>query len=312
MRKNVIEYLEPQNITKTVSTQTYSATFAGAFSVINSFLTRRSRSQEAVLSARLLIFHNGHVTWECREAVWCEDMSTEPDNTPVTAEYTTEGGVSIPLTRDGRFNFMPQFGTRMLPVGASQLQQNKEMLQALPHIEFGGRHDHISRYEAAVQEYTTREMGYWSDKLNAFAGLGVVHERQLGTRLVFGLPKNQLDMALLWSAAGRPLERLPEFPSRSWAGWKRAVRYLTQDPVSLSPSCNFWVVDKDTRGIDDGKIPVKRLVQAWEADGYVPHDRPFQICPIRRGDRALYPQVGVTGSLGCSITQHLDPNIDLS
>lgn len=113
-----------------------------------------------MLSARLLIFHNGHVTWERREAVWCEDMSAEPDNTPATAEYTTEGGVTIPLTRDGRFHFKPQFGSQMLPVGASQLQQNKEMLQALPHIEFGGRHDHISRYEAAVQEYTTREMCY--------------------------------------------------------------------------------------------------------------------------------------------------------
>jgi hypothetical protein len=134
----------------------------------------------------------------------------------------------------------------------------------------------------------------------------------MGTKLGFGLPENQLDMALLWSAAGDPPERLPEFPSWSWAGWKRAVRYLTQNPVSLSATCNFWVVDKDTRGIDDGKILVKRLVQAWEADDYVPHDRPFQICPIHRGDRALYPQVGVTGSLDRSITQHLDPNIDLS
>ncbi|KAF9870283.1 heterokaryon incompatibility protein [Colletotrichum karsti] len=265
--------------------------------------------QEAVLSPRLLIFHNGQVTWECREAVWCEDMSTEPDNTPKPTEYTMENGVTIPLSAETP-TFKPQFGSQMLPVEASQLQDNQQVLRSLPYVDFKGRRDHISRYEGAVQEYTSREMSYWSDKLNAFAGLGAFHERQMGTGLVFGLPSNQLDMALLWSAADGPsLDRLPEFPSWSWAGWKGAVRYLSQNPVSLSPTCNFWVVDKDTRASCDGKMLVKRLTQAWEAEDYIPHDRPLQFS-IKDGRRLVFNKTGRTVG-GIALDEPLDATTGL-
>ncbi|EFQ32065.1 heterokaryon incompatibility protein [Colletotrichum graminicola] len=260
--------------------------------------TRAWTSQEAVLSPRLLIFHHGHVTWECRERVWCEDMSTEPGDTPQPAKSSS---------------FMPQFGSQMLPVGASELQEIHNELQSLESIDHLGRNDHISRYESAVQEYTSREMTYWGDKLNAFAGLGAIYERQMGTKLVFGLPANQLDMALLWTTTdGASLERLPDFPSWSWAGWKGAVHHPSSNPVALSPTCHFWIVDKDNRATDDGKMQLKRLVQAWEADDYVPHERPVRVRPIDPGNRTRYPKVGVSRCLDRSHTDHLDPKMDLS
>ncbi|KAK2039605.1 hypothetical protein LZ31DRAFT_587651 [Colletotrichum somersetense] len=242
--------------------------------------TRARTFQEAVLSPRLLLFHQGYVTWECRERVWCEDMSTEQGDTPKPADST---------------NFI----------------RNK--LQSLAHIDHLGRHDDILRYELTVQDYTSREMTYWGDKLNAFAGLGAIYERQMGTELVFGLPANQLDMALLWSTAGGPsLERLPDFPSWSWAGWKGAVHYLSRNHMALSPTSHFWIADKDHHSTGNGRILLRRLVQAWEADDYVPHDRPVQVHPIDPGNRARYPKVGVSGSLDRSHTQHLDPKLNLS
>ncbi|KAK2031387.1 heterokaryon incompatibility protein [Colletotrichum zoysiae] len=272
--------------------------FDAAQKASSTWNTRAWTFQEAALSPRLLVFHQGHVTWECRERVWCEDMSTEQGDTPKPGDSS---------------DFAPHFGSQMLPVEASEAQEIRNKLQSQSHIDIGRNNDDISRYELTVQEYTSREMTYWGDKLNAFAGLGAIYERQMGTELVFGLPANQLDMALLWSTAGGPsLERLPDFPSWSWAGWKGAVHYLTRNPTALSPTSHFWIADKDHRATGDGKILLRRLVQAWEADDYVPHDRPVQVRPIDPGNRALYPKVGVSRSLDRSHTQHLDPKLNLS
>ncbi|KAK1580161.1 heterokaryon incompatibility protein [Colletotrichum navitas] len=210
-------------------------------------------------------------------------------------------------------SLMPQFGSQMLPVEASELQEIYNKLQSLESIDHLGRNDHISRYESTVQEYTSREMTYWGDKLNAFAGLGAIYERQMDTKLVFGLPTNQLDMALLWSTTDGPsLERLPDFPSWSWTGWKGAVHYSTSNPEALSPTCRFWIVDRDLRATGDGMILSKRLVQTWEADDYVPHERQVRVRLIDPGNRTLYPKVGVSGSLDRSHTHHLDPKMAFS
>lgn len=225
------------------------------------WITRAWTFQEVVLSPRMLIWHNGSVNWECREAVWCDD--------------TVPGSASSFLK--------PQFGSQMLSFQHEMLKAEEEALAKLLIIEPRGRHDNISMYEGAVQEYTSREMSFWSDKLNAFAGIKAVFERQMSTKLLYGLPRDQLDTTLLWSAvAAGSLQRLPEFPSWSWAGWKGAVRYGSQNPLLLAPSSAFYVVsedDRDSSPPEDGSLHLKRLTQAWEADGYAAPARPWSIIP---------------------------------
>lgn len=230
------------------------------------WITRAWTFQEAVLSARLLIWHNGSVTWECREAVWCEDVVP---------------GLATSLVK-------PQFGSQMLPFQRERQAEEDEALETVVAFDPKNNHHNISMYEGAVEGYTSREMGFWSDKLNAFAGIGAVFERQMDTKLLYGLPRDQLDTALLWSAAEGPLERLAEFPSWSWSGWKGAVRYGSKNPLLISPLASFYQCF-----VDDGDVPknkdskerhedgnigrVTRLVQAWEAEGYVPPRRPWRV-----------------------------------
>lgn len=224
----------------------------------STWVSRAWTFQEAVLSPRMLLWHNGSVTWECREAVWCED---------------TVPGLATSAIK-------PQFGSQMLPFLAAELTEEQRTLENLLFIEPTGKHDNMSRYDSAVQEYTSRVMSFWTDKLNAFAGLGTVFERQMNVELLYGLPRDQLDTALLWASASGPLERLPDFPSWSWAGWKGAVRYHSQNTLSLVPLAAFYGVDDQTTTLSDtgkGSTQLRRLVQAWEADDYTAPSRPWRI-----------------------------------
>lgn len=223
------------------------------------WITRAWTFQEAVLSARLLIWHNGSVTWECREAVWCEDVVP---------------GLATSLVK-------PQFGSQMLPFQADRQAAEEKALETTLILEPKNKHHNISMYEGAVEEYTSREMGFWSDKLNAFAGIGAVFERQMGMDLRYGLPRDQLDTALLWSAAKGPLERLYDFPSWSWSGWKGAVRYGSNNPLLISPLAAFYGIHDGTGDSHGEHEPAEsslvRLEQAWEAETYVVPRRPWRV-----------------------------------
>lgn len=117
-------------------------------------------------------------------------------------------------------------------------------------------------------------MSYYSDKLNAFAGIGAVFARYMGTELLFGLPKTNLNTALLWSPDGT-LERLPEFPSWSWAGWKGKVWYGSQHTLSLAPIPAFYSLEATTGSATVASM--SRLVQDWESPDYAGSVRPWTI-----------------------------------
>ncbi|KAK8134783.1 hypothetical protein PG984_006795 [Apiospora sp. TS-2023a] len=72
-----------------------------------------------------------------------------------------------------------------------------------------------------VQEYTSRQLSFPSDILNAFVGAGKVISEALDSRMLFGLPEKCLPQALMWERTEpRPgsvqVDGL-EIPSWSWA-----------------------------------------------------------------------------------------------
>jgi hypothetical protein len=72
-------------------------------------------------------------------------------------------------------------------------------------------------YEALLNSYTTRELSFESDKLNAITGcLNFITEVK-DVPFIYGLPTLDFHYALLWHGEyDRPREG---FPSWSWAGW---------------------------------------------------------------------------------------------
>ncbi|KAL9110008.1 MAG: hypothetical protein Q9227_005347 [Pyrenula ochraceoflavens] len=79
----------------------------------------------------------------------------------------------------------------------------------------------ITRYTSAVQEYTTRELTYDTDILDAFAGVGNVFASQHDTIMLFGLPEKHFFQTMLWHHDKKNICKARHFPA-AWAG---AVSY---------------------------------------------------------------------------------------
>jgi hypothetical protein len=87
-------------------------------------------------------------------------------------------------------------------------------------------------YNFLISEYTSRELSYPSDILNAFSGLATVLAKSLNGDFIYGLPEVVFDLSLLWtfledSPDGRRLvDGKHPFPTWSWAGWHGTVLHL--------------------------------------------------------------------------------------
>ena len=89
-------------------------------------------------------------------------------------------------------------------------------------------------YERFVKEYTSRELSYPADALDAFSGVASALTQVFrGSKLHSGLSEKFIDGALLWKAKPRGNrleirnpETLPGFPSWSWASENKPVYFL--------------------------------------------------------------------------------------
>lgn len=84
-----------------------------------------------------------------------------------------------------------------------------------------------AQYFSTVVDYTSRNLSFESDILNAFAGIGNIFAKEQGAPLIFGLPERFLPQALLWenSAESQRRDEAPGIPSWSWAAWKGRAEY---------------------------------------------------------------------------------------
>jgi hypothetical protein len=76
-------------------------------------------------------------------------------------------------------------------------------------------------YQNLVEQYTSKNMTYSSDILNAFSGIMAAQEAVYGS-FICGLPETVVDMALLWVSLGPHQRRKAvdqPYPSWSWSGW---------------------------------------------------------------------------------------------
>jgi hypothetical protein len=211
--------------------------------------TRAWTFQEALLSPRMVIFSGGEMTWECREAVWTEDLLVSPG---------TIGSFTA-----------PHFSNSMAPLLPGRSRADP-WVRVSPFTAMSL--DNLTMYENAVREYTTRQMTELSDMLNAFAGLAKTFETALATGFVQGLPRNRLDTALLWTPE-QALQRRSGFASWSWAGWIGKSRYISMNPSTIKPMVHYCVSETEARG----NHTFTRLSQKWEEENYEPSLRPWRV-----------------------------------
>nr|XP_024393156.1 uncharacterized protein LOC112290744 [Physcomitrium patens] len=215
--------------------------------------TRAWTFQAALLSRRMVIFFGGEMTWECREAVWTEDL------------HISSGTI-------GSF-IAPHYSNHMTPLLERRLAASKANPSAYASSFAAMNHDNLTMHENAVREYTARQMTYLSDMLNAFAGLAKIFETPLATGFSQGLPKNRLDTALLWTPE-QALTRRPGFASWSWAGWVGKSRYFSMNYNIIKPMVCF---DNEP--------------QNWEEQNYEPPARPWRVVkPRSPTQRPILPQ----------------------
>jgi hypothetical protein len=144
--------------------------------------TRAWTFQERAVSPRSLVFVDSTVHWDCRCAVWHENVATKP------------GGSFSPISRRETLPGWPAYGFRAHP---------------WPDLE---------QYFCLVQGYNVRNLTVESDALFAFSAITNIMSHSFPSGFHFGIPHFLFDIGLLWSRKS-PLKRRNSFPSWSWLGW---------------------------------------------------------------------------------------------
>ena len=150
--------------------------------------------QERNLSSRLLVFTPRQVFWECRKAVWSEELQLECFDPQVQVEVD----YSLERFKKPRSDLSP-----------------------------------VQRYAFLLAQYTSRELTNQDDALNAVQGLLNDFQTIFPEGFFWGLPESIFDTALLWNFGvyqQAPKPRRAMFPSWCWAGWQAVATFSIGSP----------------------------------------------------------------------------------
>jgi Heterokaryon incompatibility protein (HET) len=160
--------------------------------------------------------------------------------------------------------------------GEEKIFENKfrNIFAQLDSFRQEGKHGWVAPfrlYASLVHEYSTRELSYDTDVINAFSGISSVLGYFLNSSSVSGLIECVLDACLLWVPGNSNThDRNSKFPSWSWAGWRGEVFYLLgpiyaysadYDKYNSSQFLLISLVDKfETQSMSPLR-PILRLLQ---------------------------------------------------
>ncbi|KAI1160364.1 heterokaryon incompatibility protein-domain-containing protein [Nemania serpens] len=159
--------------------------------------------QERTLSNRNVVFQQGRVFWECRGAVWTEELAYGPQPTP---------------SDDGR---VLRGTTGALHQRTPRNQKTKSSAYSITFSRWPDLH----RYEILVRTYSELLLSFPSDGLRAFTGIINTLSQSFPGGLFYGIPEYFFDYAIIW-VPYMPIHRRlvngtldPSLPSWSWVGW---------------------------------------------------------------------------------------------
>ncbi|KAK1835138.1 heterokaryon incompatibility protein-domain-containing protein [Podospora conica] len=204
--------------------------------------------QERLLSNRCLFFVNDTAYFQCRKATWGEDYSAEDQSVAFCAPM-----MDIELSHGiGPTDTLLGTGYQM----SSHYQMNTHRTAYFPE------------YCRLVQEYTSRDMTFDSDRILGFGAVLNTFRSVFGLSFVYGLPEEMLHESLLWRPAKEPKRVLgaknanwPMFPSWSWAGWIGPVEYDSVDEFNGLPELS----ERWRRTLPLSKITLHSIVTESES-----------------------------------------------
>lgn len=171
--------------------------------------------QERVLSTRMLIITSQKAKFDCNCYHWVEDFSGEEE--PLAHRH----GNDMRITDA---SFRGSFTLRILH------HTNRQLGRILDPAFVS------TDYRLAVEEYTSRDISFESDILNAFTGIMNIYRTHGNLEFSYGLPTKHFMQFLTWDSAGL-YERREEFPSWSWTGWRGTIKYrLLSNPKTENAS----------------------------------------------------------------------------
>ncbi|KAI8661921.1 hypothetical protein NCS55_01063700 [Fusarium keratoplasticum] len=178
--------------------------------------TRGWTFQERVLSTRRLYITEHQALFECCLGCASEDLAHYPPHQRANMGLS----VSKDKAPEDEFRELPGF-YRWPGIGRGVNYHITDNTSLQDYLDW-------------VANYTSRQLSFGSDVLNAFSGIGNILGQVLGSRLIFCLPEKFLVQALMWTASDNIEMRtgMPaDLPSWSWASSPSKVDYewITED-----------------------------------------------------------------------------------
>lgn len=239
--------------------------------------------QERVLSRRRLFITDNQAIFECTRGQAFEELAHR--NQGRSQDYSTDSLVSpgsglerVVAGREAREKEIPGF-TQWIPYKSdTDLDYN---------IPDGSS---LGNYLSWVQDYTSRQLSFSSDILNAFAGAGELLAQTFRTRMMFGHPERYLPQSLMWRCPGTVERRIhmPRIPSWSWASslkqadfdWLNGRTSWTQNPdhpdhpENIASIVYFHYQDPDhglrKLDVEERWIKKKMAIKDFETDPGIP------------------------------------------
>ncbi|KAN0094178.1 HET domain containing protein [Hyaloscypha variabilis] len=192
--------------------------------------------QEGVLSNRRLVFTEQQMYWECNGMAAQESLEIidlyDPTKTRF-ADYMLSG------IFDGDIHRVPelQYGFKSSDIDGEVPEQ-------------------VLRLDSHIRTFTSRNLSYDGDSLNAFLGVAARYSTDSGLSLLLGMPvwagqfatgkpglQNTFALSVSsWTHTAPPVDkdaemyvmkcpRRPQFPSWTWVGWKGRANFSANPPA---------------------------------------------------------------------------------
>ncbi|GAP92903.1 putative heterokaryon incompatibility protein [Rosellinia necatrix] len=179
--------------------------------------------QERTLSNRNLVFQQGRVFWECRGALWTEEIAYGPQLQPDPSGEARALGNSTNTVHQG-----------------TRTPRNQNTKPSAYSIELS-RWPDLHSYEILVRTYSELNLSFPTDGLRAFTGVLNTLSRTFPGGMLYGVPEYFFDYAIMW-VPHIPIRRrlaenkaVPSLPSWSWVGWEGGGINLSIAPTMRQP-----------------------------------------------------------------------------
>lgn len=151
------------------------------------------------------------------------------DHTVVSSNWNSRGWTFQERILSRRRIYITEFQMYFQCGSFSRQEEIGDIAAALNPSRFNS----LPHYLQVISDYTSRNLSFPSDILNAFVGISNKFAGAMDTTMINGLPERYLPQALLWENVD-VIQRRDEalkIPTYSWAAWKGVTRYNDNAPV---------------------------------------------------------------------------------